>query len=223
MRVLLLGAAGNLGIRLIPALIAHGHNVTAYVRSANKLRSLISSALFEKVSIYEGDALDSAAVDDALRKHDCDAIMNTAGNRVAGREQILGKIASSVSSAAIRVGRDHVKPLRAWFIGGLLSLEYPDSGGWAMQDYMPAWTMQHHWETEQVIKAISTRELEFSLLCVGFMRPKSEKIDLLPAPSHHNLVLKAGSPPEFQHSWLRVVPQHYLEFRTLHDEARRCR
>lgn len=125
MRVLLLGATGNLGLRLVPTLIVHGHTVTAYVRSASKLRSLLPDELTERISIYEGDALDSSTVEDALRKYNCDAVMNTAGNRVVGNEQILGKIAASVSSAAIRVGKDRGNPLRAWFIGGLTSLQYP--------------------------------------------------------------------------------------------------
>lgn len=202
----MLGATGNLGLRLIPALIAHGQTVIAYVRSASKLRGLISAALLEKISIYEGDALDSSAVEDALRKHDCDAVMNTAGNRVSGKEQILGKIATSVSSAAMRVGRDRGKPLRAWFIGGMGSLEYPGSGGWAIQDFMPAWMTQHHRETEAVMKAIPTSDLEWSLLCVAFMRPESEKVDLLPGPKHHNLVVEARRPPEWRDSWISYLP-----------------
>ncbi len=79
MQVLLLGGTGNLGLRLIPALLAHGHIVTTYVRSVEKLRSLISPALFEKISVYVGDALDSSEVEHAIRQHDCDAVMNTAG------------------------------------------------------------------------------------------------------------------------------------------------
>ena len=138
MRVLLLGATGNLSLRMITALIAHDHTVTAYVRSASKLRSLFPDGLRETLSIVEGDALDSSAVEDAIRKHKCDAVMNTAGNRVVKGEQILGKIAASVSSAAIRVGKDRGKPLRAWFIGGLTSLEYPGTK-YQIQDYLFEW------------------------------------------------------------------------------------
>ena len=80
MRVLLLGGTGNLGSRLIPALVAHGHHVTAYVRTIDKLRAKISPELFDLIETYQGDALDTAAVQDALQKHDCDAVVNTAGN-----------------------------------------------------------------------------------------------------------------------------------------------
>ena len=82
MRILLLGGTGNLGLRLIPALLAHGHEVIAYVRSTFKLRGLVAERLFNAITTHEGDALDSAGVERALRQHDCDAIMNTAGNRI---------------------------------------------------------------------------------------------------------------------------------------------
>lgn len=74
MHVLLLGGTGNLGLRMLPAMLAHGHNVVAYVRSESKLRSLVSARLAEQITIYVGDALDSQAVEKALREHGCDAI-----------------------------------------------------------------------------------------------------------------------------------------------------
>jgi putative NADH-flavin reductase len=207
MRILLLGGTGNLGKRLIPALLAHGHEVIAYVRSVPKLQSLVTPALFNAIKTHEGDALDSAAVEGALRQHNCDAVMNTAGNRVFdGSEQILGKIAASVSSAAIRVGKDRGKPLRAWFIGGLTSLEYPGTGGWKIQDYLPRWGSSHHRGTEEVMMSIDVGQLEWSLLCVAWMQPKSETIDLLAAPQHHQLVVATGKPPEWRDSWIRYLP-----------------
>ena len=207
MRVLLLGGTGNLGLRLIPALVAHGHIVMAHVRSVNKLRGLISAALFQKISTYEGDALDSSNVAGALRKHDCDAIMNTAGTRMnPWQEQVLGKIATAVSSAAIQVGKERGKPLRAWLIGGMGSLEYVGTGGWKIQDYMPGWTTIHHRETEAVMKGISTTDLEWSLLCVAMMQPESDNIDLLPSPRHHRLSTAIDSPPEWHDHWTRSLP-----------------
>ena len=207
MQILLLGGTGNLGLRLIPALIAHGHNVTAYVRSADKLRSLITRTLLRKISVYEGDAFDSTAVEDALRKHECDAIMNTAGNRITdGGPQVLGKIANSVSSAAIRVRKDRKKPLRAWFIGGMTSLAYPGTGGYKLEDYLFKWMSEHHRETEVVLKATPMADLEWSLLCVAFMEPVSDKIDLLPEPQHHNLATAARKPPDWQDGWVRYLP-----------------
>ena len=207
MRILLLGATGNLGLRLIPALVVHGHSVIAYIRSTTKLRSLIAPALFAAITTHEGDALDSGAVEAALRQHACDAVMNTAGNRITGGgEQILHKIATAVSSAAIKVGESRGKPLRAWFIGGLGSLEYPDTGGWKVQDYLPAWMSEHHRGTERVLAKVETGRLEWSLLCVALMKPRSQTVDLLVGPQRHGLVVGVGKPPEWRDSWVRWVP-----------------
>ena len=206
MHILLLGATGNLGRRLIPALLVHGHQVTAYVRSASRLLSLIPASLVERISIYEGDALDSQAVESALRQHNCNAIVQTSGTRLAGKEQELGRMASSISAAAMRVGKDRGRTLRAWFIGGLGSLEYPRSGGGQIQDYLPDRMTRHHRETEEALKAISTSELEWSLLCVAFMKPESEVVEDLTEPRRHQLIVRAGVPPEWQDSWFSYLP-----------------
>ncbi|KAK5737486.1 hypothetical protein LTR17_006714 [Elasticomyces elasticus] len=207
MRVLLLGATGNLGSRLIPALLAHKHTVTVYVRSPDKLRGLISTALYDNITITTGDALDSAAVEAATRANNCDAIVNTAGNRMpSGQEQILGKIAASVTSAAIRVGHERGKPFRAWLIGGLGSLEYPGTGGWKLQDYMFDFMSAHHKQTEAVLKAIPTTALQWSLLCVAFMKPASTSIDVLEQPRGNGLAIATGTPPAWRDGWVKYIP-----------------
>lgn len=81
MKVLLLGATGNPGSRVVPALLAHGHSVVAYVRSADKLRVMLPTSLLECIKIEQGDAFDIESVAATLRRHDCDALLNTAGNR----------------------------------------------------------------------------------------------------------------------------------------------
>ena len=126
MRVLLLGATGNLGLRLIPALLAHKHHVTVFVRSVHKLKNLVSPALIGLVVIVCGDATDSAAVKRAILENHCDAVVDTAGNQVLPwKEYQLPKIAEAVADAAIAVGCERMKPLRAWFMGAIVLLRYP--------------------------------------------------------------------------------------------------
>lgn len=131
MRVLLLGATGNLGLRLIPALVAHGHTLIIYVRNIPKLHSLVDSSLTSHplVTIVPGDALDSARVKQVLIEYEVEGIINTAGTLVPlwkGEDEfILPKIAHSVSDAAIEVGKERGTPLRAWFLGGMGLLDYP--------------------------------------------------------------------------------------------------
>jgi putative NADH-flavin reductase len=127
MRVLLLGATGNLGSRCLPALIAHHHIVTVFVRNILKLRSIMAPSLLEKVNaIVEGDVTDSAALKQAILDHDIEGIIDVAGNLVKPWEEfLLPKIASAVRDAAVAVGKQRGKPLRAWVTSGFGILEYP--------------------------------------------------------------------------------------------------
>jgi putative NADH-flavin reductase len=127
MRVLLLGATGNLGSRCLPALIAHHHVVTVFVRNLPKLRSMISPALLEEVNaILEGDVTDSAALKKVIIDHDIEGIIDVAGNLVKPWEEfLLPKIASAVRDAAVVVGKQRGKPLRAWVTSGFGILQYP--------------------------------------------------------------------------------------------------
>jgi nucleoside-diphosphate-sugar epimerase len=76
MKVLLLGATGNVGSRLIPALLAHQHQVVAYVRSASKLPT---SAISQLSAVVEGSGTDSAGIKAAILQENCDAVINAAG------------------------------------------------------------------------------------------------------------------------------------------------
>ena len=127
MRVLLLGATGNLGSRCLPALIAHKHVVTGFVRNSPKLRAMMSPALLaEANAIVEGDATDSTALKKAILDHDIEGIIDVAGNIVPPwKEFLLPKIASAVRDAAVAVGKQRGKPLRARITSHLGILEYP--------------------------------------------------------------------------------------------------
>ncbi len=127
MRVLLLGATGSLGRHCVQALVAHKHVVTLYVRNIPKLRTIISPALLALVdSIVEGDATDSEGIKRALVAHDIEGIIDVAGNQVLPwREHLLPKIATAVSSAAIAVGKERGRPLRAWVTSGIGIMRMP--------------------------------------------------------------------------------------------------
>jgi len=130
MRVLLLGATGNLGSRCLQALIAHKHIVTVVVRNVSKLESMMSPALLEQIhAIVEGDATDSAALEKAILDHDIEGIVDVAGNIVPPwQEPLMPKIVRAVTDAAIAVGKQRGKPLRAWITSAIIVLEYPGTG-----------------------------------------------------------------------------------------------
>jgi nucleoside-diphosphate-sugar epimerase len=126
MRVLLLGATGNLGQRLIFSLLAHKHTLTLYVRNPQKLADLVPSHILDKVTVVVGDATDSEGIYKALVENNCNAIVDTAGNQVLPwQEYLMPKIARAVMDAALRYKEEKGTPLRAWFLNGLGNLKYP--------------------------------------------------------------------------------------------------
>lgn len=127
MHVLLLGATGNLGIRLIPALLTHSHSVTAFVRSSSKLSSLLPASVYERITIVQGDATDSQAVNRAILDSKCDAVVNAAGVAAMAPwgKSDLPVIFRAALEGIKQASEERKKPLRVWFLGGQGVLCYP--------------------------------------------------------------------------------------------------
>ncbi len=127
MKVLLIGATGNLGIRLVAALLTHGHSVVAFVRSSNKLESLLPPSVYSQITVAQGNATDSVAIKRAILDSNCDAVVNTAGLAALppwGKSE-LPAIFRAVLDAVREAGSEKKKPLRTWFLAGLGVLHYP--------------------------------------------------------------------------------------------------
>jgi nucleoside-diphosphate-sugar epimerase len=124
MRVLLLGATGNLGSRLLPALIQRGHTVTVFVRNPSKLATGVQRDQF---TIECGDAKKATEIKAAASKHQCDAIVNAAGLAAVAPwgSSDLPAIIDAVVRAALELGQERGKPLRLWVLAGLGILELP--------------------------------------------------------------------------------------------------
>ncbi len=207
MRVLLLGATGNLGSRLVPALLAHKHEPILYVRSPDKLHSLMPDAVLTRVKIHQGDGLDSKAIEAALLQHDCEVMINVAHNFTGPlRKQSPETIAAAALTAAINAGKARGKPLRAWQTGGLGSLVYPGTGGYKIQDYLPNFVSKHHQVTERMFKAIPVTDLRWTVLCVAMMYPVKEHIVELKQPYGNSLSVAVDTVPDTMDHWSRHIP-----------------
>ncbi|TLD38098.1 NAD(P)-binding protein [Venturia nashicola] len=60
-KILPIGTAGFLGLRLVAALLNHGQTVVAFVRPLSKLESLATASILQRTTVIEDDALNSAA------------------------------------------------------------------------------------------------------------------------------------------------------------------
>lgn len=129
MKVLLLGATGNLGSRLIPALLTHDHTTIAFVRSATKLAQLLPQPINEHLHVIEGDAKDATAVKQAVLDNACDAVVSTAGLAALApwSKSDLPEIFRAVLTGVREAGEERGRPVRVWFLGGFGVLFYPGS------------------------------------------------------------------------------------------------
>lgn len=126
MKVLLIGATGNIGSRLLPALLAHKHIVSAYVRDPSRLSPDSKSHV---QTIIKGDGTDAAAIQSAILTHDCDAVVSCAGWAAMTGLQDQGEFPSifeAVVKAAVEAGKERrERPIRVWFMSSFFILDAP--------------------------------------------------------------------------------------------------
>lgn len=124
MRVLVLGSTGNLGCRLLSALVLREHSVFAFVRNPSKLAPGIPEQLS---GVERGDARKAADIKAAANRNRCDAIVNTAGYAAMAPwgKSDLPAIVDAVTCASLEIGQERGRPLRVWFLGGQGLLDIP--------------------------------------------------------------------------------------------------
>ncbi len=73
MRILILGATGKTGAKMVELALARGHSVTAFVRDPGKVTASDSN-----LTVIEGDILDPASIEKAFAQP-CDAVLSALG------------------------------------------------------------------------------------------------------------------------------------------------
>lgn len=137
MRTLLLGGTGSLGSRIIPALLAHNHKVSVFVRSRQKLEVLLPPSDFTKLEIIQGDATSEAAITCALRSSDAEVLVTAAGAAPMSpwAKSNVAEIEAAIVAALETYGEERKQKVRSWFLGGMLLLDVPGSAGrWRLVD-----------------------------------------------------------------------------------------
>jgi NADPH:quinone reductase-like Zn-dependent oxidoreductase len=127
MRVLLLGATGRVGTRLLPALLAHGHTAVVYTRNANRFAEGTPS---RGADVVEGCATDVEGIKRAIHFNKCDAVVNSAGRAsILGSSNDFARIFAAVTQAAAEIQQEQESaPLRCWLMSGWPILDSPKTG-----------------------------------------------------------------------------------------------
>ncbi|KAJ5757143.1 uncharacterized protein N7511_007325 [Penicillium nucicola] len=201
MRVLLLGATGTLGSRILSALIKRGHTVSVFIRNPSKLAPGVQDEIF---SIECGDATKSSEIKEAALRTKCDAIVNSAGLASVspwGRSS-LPEIVDAVLSAAQEIGRERGSPLRVWLLAGMGILDIPTQK-YMLVDYIHVFP--EHILTWEKVQAVPREFVAWSVLGAGIMKPSSAITYPVPeASSVENLLISARVPPEYSLRFLGV-------------------
>ena len=135
MRVLIVGATGKFGSRLIPALMASNHTPIAFVRTRTRLESMLPASLLSNLTIVTGDAESIPDVKRAIIENECDVLVCCAGAPAPMRGQDKGKpsrqgiISKQVILAAVQAGEETGKVIRGWWVAGFALMDEPGRGG----------------------------------------------------------------------------------------------
>ncbi len=160
-KVIVIGATGHVGRRLVARGLAQGHAVTAFVRSGQKLVQQWHDRLPERLRVVEGDALDESAVGQAIEGHD--ALVNAAGH--ATDPKTLERICAVIVRQAERV---MAPPPRIWLFGGAAALDIPHTPYLGVDlPGVPA-IYQAHKRNWEMLRRSAT---DWSLMCPGPMVP----------------------------------------------------
>jgi len=159
MKILVTGATGNTGIRLLRMSSAEGHTVSAFVRDREKLASQLERDAIAGINIIVGDVFDKESLAEACRGQD--VVINAAGNVAEGAQFV--RLVESVcwaAEAGLSPGG------RFWFFGGAAALDVPGASLMTVDlPKIPGMVRVH----QQNYEAVKASSLNWSMLCPGPM------------------------------------------------------
>src|SRR6266850_1474429 len=100
MKLIVLGATGGTGLEIVRLAIEHGHSVTAFVRSPERLEPFR-----DRIAVKQGDLLSSTELERVIKGHD--AVLSGFGPRLPiskADANLLRQFAVALTSAMLRGG-----------------------------------------------------------------------------------------------------------------------
>ena len=140
MKIIIFGASGKQGQRLVDEALERGHQVTAAVRDPSKV-----TRTHANLQVVRADAFLPASVTEAVRGHDL--VLNSIGPKAPGDELVR-------AARALRSGMRSAGVNRLLVVGGAGSLEA--SPGHLVLEHIPKewkWIAQAHLEALEVYRS----------------------------------------------------------------------
>jgi putative NADH-flavin reductase len=173
MKIIVFGATGNTGKRVLASGIKKGHEMTAFVRSPEKLYEQQGEQIARQVKVVTQNIMDPQCVYEALSHQDAAVI--AAGNVGNGEEftRIVDNIVTQCEDHPLFSGR-------VWLMGGAGLLEIPHTNiiGNDLPGIPPIF--QYH---NQNLKRLQQTKLDWSMMCPGTMVDAAEES----TPEHLNI------------------------------------
>ena len=167
MKIIVFGATGNTGKRVLAQGLKMGHEMTAFVRNSEKLYNQLGEHSTKYVNVIAGDMMDPANVRDALAHQD--AAIIAAGHAGQGEEfvRIVDNIVSQCESESSFSGR-------VWMMGGagLLDIPFTDHIGNNLPGFPPEFRTHN-----QNFERLQRTKLDWSVMCPGTMMDSVEHPD----------------------------------------------
>lgn len=164
MKIIVFGATGNVGRKVLAEGISRGYEMTAFVRNPQKLREQQGEQAVG-VRIVSGDMLDAESVREALAGQD--AAILAAGNAGQGEEfvRIVDHLVSRCEEQPRFSGR-------VWVMGGAGLLEIPHTG--IMGNDLPGLPPEYRNHNRNLDRLRRSR-LDWTFMCPGTMFEAAER------------------------------------------------
>ncbi len=190
MKVLVLGAGGNTGLRLVRTALAQHHEVTALARDEAKLRAALAVSDGARLTVRSGDVTDTKMLTAAMEGQD--AVINAAGT-LTKSEGYVALIAGVIRAADQVLGKDG----RFWFFGGAGVLDVPGTSRMTVDLPLIPKIFRAHRENFETVRKTA---LDWSMLCPGPM------VDARDGRPHEGLRISADVWPVSRPAATRFLP-----------------
>ncbi|MGP0584823.1 NAD(P)-dependent oxidoreductase [Paenibacillus timonensis] len=167
MKIVVFGATGNTGKRVLAQGLKMGYEMTAFVRNAEKLYEQLGEISSQQVKVIADDIMDPAIVREALTHQD--AAIVAAGHAGQGEEfvRMMDNIISQCELQPTFSGR-------VWIMGGagLLDIPYTDLIGNNLPGFPPEY--KNH---NRNFDRLQQTKLDWSIMCPGTMMDSTDHLN----------------------------------------------